>query len=172
MKLRHLIPLLLLTTPGLGFEPTEWSVRCWNSDAKQWQDLGREKMTLTAGEGATTVTNTSGIHRHAHFVLLAELEGDFAFEIVVRGGYELGFLDREGRDEMLYVEIDEAADFETFVLKREGTRYSIERNGRVVPLVHFRFDYGAEIQITLAIKGGERAAIRSARFVDSTTGEL
>ena len=68
---------------------------------------------------------------------------------------------------MLYVELQDAEgklkakEFETFTLSREGTRISIARNGRVVPLVHFRFDYGEDFLITLAIKDGESAEIRS-----------
>jgi hypothetical protein len=65
---------------------------------------------------------------------------------------------------MLYLELGEGNDFETFTLSRKGSRISIERNGRVVPLVHFRFDYGEDFLITLAIKDGEAAAIRSYTF--------
>lgn len=144
-----------------AFEGEGWSVRCWNFDERRWEDLGLGKMTLVEEDGVTTITNTSGIHRHAHLVFPAALEGDFTFTIELKGGYELGFLNREGKDEMLYVELGEPGEFETFVLSRTGTRISIERNGRAVPLVHFRFDYGEDFLITLAIRDGESAAIRS-----------
>ncbi|MDF1656189.1 MAG: hypothetical protein P1U58_01185 [Verrucomicrobiales bacterium] len=147
--------------PANGFEPAEWSVRCWDGMTKRWQDRGLSAMTLTESEGVTKITNTSGIHRHAHLVFPAELTGDFTFTIELKGGYELGFLNREGKDEMLYVELSEGEEFETFTLSRRGTRISIERNGRAVPLVHFRFDYGEDFMIVLGIKEAESAAIRS-----------
>jgi hypothetical protein len=118
-------------------------------------------MTVRENDGVTRITNSSGIHQHAHFVFPAELQGDFVFTISLKGGYELGFLNRAGKDEMLYLELGEAKDFETFELSREGTRLSITRNGRVVPLVHFRFDCGEDFLITLAIKDGESAGISS-----------
>ena len=40
-------------------------------------------------EDATKITNTSGIHKHAHLVFPAELEGDFTFTIELMGSYEL-----------------------------------------------------------------------------------
>ncbi len=144
-----------------AFDASEWNVRCWNFDAKQWEDLGLEKMTVEEKEAVTKITNTSGIHKHAHLVFPAVPEGDFVFTIEVKGGYELGFLDRAGLDEMLYLELGEQEKFGTFELSREGTRLSIKRNGRGVPLVHFRFDYGRDFVITLAIKDGESAEVRS-----------
>lgn len=148
------------------FDRGEWSVRCWNGETRLWEDHGIEAMTFETGSGATKVTNSSGIHRHAHLVFPRELNGDFTFTIEVKGGYELGFLNREGRDEMLYLEIDETAadQFHTYELSREGTRYTIRRDERARPLVHFRFDYGDEVMITLALKEGESASIRSYRF--------
>lgn len=144
-----------------AFDLNDWSVRCWNFDEKRWGDQGVNKMTVSENDGVTTITNTSGVHKHAHFVLPAELKGDFVFTIEVKGGYELGFLNRDGKDEMLYVEIGEANKFETYELSRKGSRFSILRNGRAVPLVHFRFDYGEDFLITLAIKDSESAEIRS-----------
>jgi hypothetical protein len=160
------LALVFCTFPptARSFDQDDWSVRCWNSGEKRWEDLGLSKMTLSRDGVVTKVVNTSGIHRHAHFVFPAELKGDFRFEIELRGGYELGFLNREGKDEMLYVELGEMKDFESFELSREGTRFSIKRNGRAVPLVHFRFDYGEDFLITLAIKDGESAGIRSYRL--------
>lgn len=155
------VTLSLFSPDARSFERKDWSVRCWNSGEKQWEDLGLSKMTVSPDGDVTKVTNTSAIHRHAHFVFPAELEGDFTFQIELRGGYELGFLNREGKDEMLYVELGEMKEFESFELSREGTRFSIKRNGRAIPLVHFRFDYGEEFLITLAIKDGESAEIRS-----------
>ena len=162
------------------FRDTDWSVRCWNAETKTWEDLGIEKMTVSREEnGATRVTNSSGIHRHAHLVYPATPEGDFTFSIELRGGYELGFLHRAGKDEMLYVELQDkdgtpkSTEFDTYQLSRQGTRFSIRRNGRIVPLVHFRFDYGAPIVLTLAIKAGESAEIRSHSLesAGSTPGE-
>ncbi len=144
-----------------AFDDEDWSVLCWDGEAKRWTDRGLSAITLTESEGVTKITNTSGIHRHAHLVFPAALEGDFTFTLELKGGYELGFLNREGKDEMLYVELAGAEDFETFTLSRRGTRISIERNGRVVPLVHFRFDYGEDFMIMLGIKEGESAEIRS-----------
>ena len=161
-----IVALTLLSgmVQGSGFDEEEWSVRCWNAEAKRWENRALEVMTLREHEGVTEVTNSSGVHRHAHLVFPADLSGDFTFTIELRGGYELGFLNREGKDEMLYLELGEGNDFETFTLSRKGSRISIERNGRVVPLVHFRFDYGEDFLITLAIKDGEAAAIRSYTF--------
>ncbi len=148
-----------------AFDEADWSVRCWNFDEKYWEDLGLEKMTVTETDGATRITNTTGIHKHAHLVFPAQLKGDFTFTIEVKGGYELGFLNRGGKDEMLYFELPEqeeaAKKFETFTLNRRGSRISITRNGRALPLVHFRFDYAEDFLITLAIKDGESAEIRS-----------
>lgn len=154
---------------GHAFDETDWSVRCWNGETKAWEDFRLEKMTITkTGDGVAKVTNTSGIHRHAHLVFPATPEtGDFTFTIELKGGYELGFLNRAGKDEMLYVELEDAkgnpkaTDFETWQISRVGTRYTIQRNGRVVPLVHFRFDYGEPSLLTLAIMDGESAEIRS-----------
>lgn len=143
------------------FAKTDWTVRCWDGEKRLWTDRGIDAMSVAEEGGIATITNTSGVHKHAHLVMPAALEGDFSFAIELKGGYELGFLNREGKDEMLYVELGDETDWETFVLTRKGTRYSIERNGRVVPLVHFRFDYGDEVIITLAIKEGEKASIRS-----------
>lgn len=160
--------LISETLAASEFRKAEWSVRCWNAETKAWEDLGIEKMTVSRGEnGATTVTNTSGIHRHAHLVFPATPEGDFTFTIEVKGGYELGFLNRAGKDEMLYVELQDkegtpkSNEFETYQLSRQGTRFTIQRNGRVVPLVHFRFDYGDPFLLTLAIKANRSAEIRS-----------
>jgi len=162
--------LCLASSAEEAFDPEEWSVRCWNGENRLWEDLGIEKMTIAEEDGGTRITNTSGIHRHAHLVYPAELEGDFTFSIELRGGYELGFLNREGKDEMLYVELGrwqnaeggaDAEAFHTFEISREGTRFAIKRNGRPVPMVHFRFDYGEAIVITLAIQDGESAEIRS-----------
>lgn len=174
---RILAVALSLLTPGShltlsgearALDESDWTVRCWNGETKTWEDLGLDKMTLTETEnGATRVANTSGIHRHAHLVFPATPEGDFTFTIELKGGYELGFLDRAGKDEMLYVELEDADgapkadDFETYELTREGTRFTIRRDGRAVPLIHFRFDYGEEIVLTLAIKSGRSAEIRS-----------
>lgn len=156
------------------FDAEEWSVRCWNGETRRWEDLGIEKMSVASGEDATRITNTSGIHRHAHLVYPAVPEGDFTFEIELRGGYELGFLNAEGKDEMLYLELvgRGAADadrpaledlpFLVYEISREGTRHTIRRDGRGVPLVHFHFDYGEPFVITLAIRDGESAEIRSA----------
>ncbi|MAS96129.1 MAG: hypothetical protein CMO55_23245 [Verrucomicrobiales bacterium] len=156
-----IILLVTLTIPVFAFEPDEWTTRCWDFDEKRWAEQDGKTMTLTKSEGATLVTNETGIHRHAHFVLKSPLQEDFVFTIEVKGGYELGWVNRDGKDEMLYVEIDEkTSEFVTYELRREGTRFTITRNGRVVPLVHFRFDYGDEVQIALALKEGESASIR------------
>jgi hypothetical protein len=146
-----------------AFERSEWNVRCWNSKEKLWEDCGLEKMTVVESDTGTKITNTSGIHKHAHLVFPAELKGDFTFTIELQGGYELGFLNRAGKDEMLYVELPEGEQkkFDVYTLSREGTRFSIARNGRVVSLVHHRFDYGEDFLITLAIKDGESAELRS-----------
>ncbi len=144
------------------FENSQWNVRCWDFDKRLWTDRGIGKMTFAEIEGVTKITNTSGIHKHAHLIFPAKLEGDFTFTIELKGGYELGWLNRDGKDEMLYVELDEATDkFETFELSRSGTRYTIKRNGRIRPMVHFRFDYADDVVITLAIKQGESAEIKS-----------
>lgn len=155
-----LFPVVL---PVSAFDRSEWSVRCWNGDEKRWKDVGVDKMTFAEDGGVTRVTNTTGIHRHAHLVFPAELTEDFSFSIKLKGGYELGFLNREGKDEMLYLELDgnQANDqeFTTYVLSRKGTRFSIAKEGRAMPLVHFRFDYGEAFLITLALKEGESAEI-------------
>jgi len=157
------------TSASLAFDESDWSLRCWDAQEKRWKEHGLEKVTVTRKGDVTRITNTSGIHRHAHFVFPATPDGDFTFNVELRGGYELGFLNRDGKDEMLYVELEEsdANEFETFRLSRTGTRIAIERNGRVVPLVHFRFDYGEDILITLAIKDGESAEIRSYSLTES-----
>ena len=151
-----------------SFDKSDWNVRCYDAGQRLWTDRGVDTMTITPAEGegeeaAIRITNTSGIHKHAHLVFPAKLEGDFTFTIELKGGYELGWLNRAGKDEMLYVELDdEAAEkFATFELSRVGTRYSIAHNGRIRPLVHFRFDYGDDVLITLAIKEGESVEIRS-----------
>ena len=147
-----------------SFDKSEWNVRCWDSEKRLWTDRGVDTMTIVPGEkGATKITNSSGIHKHAHFVFPAKLEGDFTFTIELKGGYELGWLNRAGKDEMLYVEIDDepGEKFETYELSRIGTRYAIKRNGRIQPMVHFRFDYSDDVLITLAIKEGESAEIKS-----------
>jgi hypothetical protein len=122
-------------------------------------------MTFEEESDVTEVRNTTGIHRHAHLVFPAELTGDFSFTIELKGGYELGFLNREGKDEMLYLELgeneNETPEFVTYVLSRKGSRISISKDGRAMPLVHFRFDYGEDFLITLALKEGESAEIRS-----------
>ncbi len=163
------VAFFLALSETRAFDQADWSVRCWNGERKTWEDLGLEKMTVAeTRDGGTRITNTSGIHRHAHLVFPATPEtGDFTFTIELKGGYELGFLNRAGKDEMLYVELQDAegnpkaTDFETWVISRVGTRFTIQRNGRVVPLVHFRFDYGEPSLLTLAIKDGESAEIRS-----------
>lgn len=149
-----------------AFDTSEWNVRCWDSEARQWTDRGVDKMTIDETGGVTKVTNTSGIHKHAHLIFPAELDGDFTFTIELKGGYELGFLNREGKDEMLYLELDSSDKFETFELSRRGTRFAVKRNGRVRPLVHFGFDYGEDCVITLALKDGESAEIKSYSFED------
>jgi hypothetical protein len=147
------------------FEKSDWNVRCWDSDKRLWTDRGVDTMTIVPWEkGATRITNTSGIHKHAHLVFPAKLEGDFTFTVELKGGYELGWLNRAGKDEMLYVEMDDdesTGKFETFELSRSGTRYTIKHNGRIRPMVHFRFDYGDDVLITLAIKQGESVEIKS-----------
>lgn len=143
------------------FDRADWNVRCWDSEKRLWTDRGVEKMKILTGEKSTKITNSSGIHRHAHLVFPVKLKGDFTFTIELKGGYEIGWLNREGKDEMLYVEIGEANGFETYEISRQGTRFTITRNGRVRPLVHFRFDYGEDALITLAIKEGESAEIKS-----------
>lgn len=160
-----------------AFDPESWSVRCWNGETRRWEDLGLGKMTLTEAAGATRITNTSGIHRHAHLVYPAVPEGDFTFTLELRGGYELGYLNADGKDEMLYCELAEkdGADgapreeqFRTYELSREGTRFAIRREGRPLPLVHFQFDYGEDFVITLAIQDGESAEIRSVSMRQGT----
>jgi len=157
------------------FASEAWSVRCWNGETRRWEDLGIGKMTIAKGNGATRITNTSGIHRHAHLVH-AVGGGDFIFKIELRGGYELGFLNAEGKDEMLYVELPEKGgaevaaaaavpldeqDFHTYELSRQGTRFTIRRDGRPVPMVHFQFDYGEAFVIMLAVKDGESVDVRA-----------
>lgn len=175
MKLFPAFCVYFLTVFSLasGFDENDWSVRCWNSETRLWEAQNLTGVTISEENDSTKVTNSTGIHRHAHFTFPAELNGDFCFTIELRGGYELGFLNRAGKDEMLYLELDEQKDFETFELSRRGTRFSIKRNGRERPLVHFRFDYGDDILITLAIKDGESAWIRSYTFRDlsKTIGE-
>lgn len=146
-----------------AFDRSEWSVRCWDFNENNWADVGLDKVTIAEHDGVTKVANTSGIHKHAHFVFPAELKGDFIFTIELKGGYELGFLNRAGKDEMLYLELNETDTeaFQTFELSREGSRISIKRNGRAMPLVHFKIDYGEDFLISLAIKDGESAEIRS-----------
>jgi hypothetical protein len=156
------------------FAPEAWSVRCWNGETRRWEDLGIGRMTIAKGPDATRITNTSGIHRHAHLVH-AVSGGDFIFTIELRGGYELGFLNAEGKDEMLYVELpkkgadDVAAipldeqPFHTYELSRQGTRFTIRRDGRPVPMVHFQFDYGEPFVIMLAVKDGESIDVREVR---------
>jgi|TARA_Y100000294_G_scaffold136553_1_gene129432 hypothetical protein len=77
-------------------------------------------------------------------------------------------LNREGKDEMLYVELEESFEFATFKLSRRGTRYTIKRNVQVRPMVHFRFDYGDDVMIALAIKQGKSVEIKSC-FLKSGT---
>jgi len=137
-----------------AFDKEEWNVRCWDSEKRLWVDSGIKKMTFAGSEGITKVTNTSGIHKHAHLIFSAKLSGDFTFTIEVKGGYELGFLNREGKDEMLYLE-----KFVTYELSRVGSRFTIKRDGRARPLVHFGFDYGEDFVITLALKDGESAEV-------------
>ena len=163
MKQLGVIALLFLahSLGAQNFDRADWNVRCWDSEKRLWTDRGVGKMTIHVGEESTKVTNTGGIHRHAHLVIPAKLKGDFTFTIELKGGYELGWLNREGKDEMLYVEIGESKKFETYELSRQGTRFTIKQNGRVRPLVHFRFDYGEDALITLAIKDGESAEIKS-----------
>lgn len=162
------ISLLLLTTiaGAQSFNKADWKVRTWNSAKRIWEDKGLDMMTITQNDGVAKVANTSGIHRHAHLVFPKSLKGDFKFTIELMGGYELGWLNRAGKDEMLYVEIGETNTFETYELSRTGTRFEIKCNGRVRPMVHFRFDYGEDSLITLAIKQNESAEIRSCRFED------
>ncbi len=174
--LRTFLLLLFLSLhAGLAtaqpFDQSDWSVRAWNPQEKRWTERGIDAMTIVAAEDVTRITNTTGIHRHAHLVYRAKLEGDFSFSIELKGGYELGFLNREGKDEMLYVELADGQAFETFDLSRNGTRFTIQRNGRVVPMVHFRFDYGDEVQITLAIQDGKSAEIRSYALDAGTASE-
>lgn len=163
MRTLAILSLALLSqfATGQSFNQTDWNVRCWDSAKRLWTDRGTDKMTITQGKDSTTVTNTSGIHKHAHLVFPAKLKGDFTFTIELKGGYELGWLNRESKDEMLYVEIGEAKKFETFELSRTGTRFTITRNGRSRPMVHWKFDYGEDFLITLAIKQGESAEIKS-----------
>ena len=149
-----------------AFDKDEWNVRCWDSDKRLWVDSGITKMTFTESEGTTRVTNTSGIHKHAHLIFPANLSGDFTFTIEVKGGYELGFLNREGKDEMLYLEVDSPEKFATYELSRVGTRFTIKKDGRARPLVHFSFDYGDDFVITLALKDGESAEIRGYKFAE------
>ena len=118
-------------------------------------------MTILQGSESTKITNTSGIHKHAHLVLPVKLKGDFKFTIDLKGGYELGFLNRKGKDEMLYIELGEMKKFEKFELSRQGTRFTIKRNGRTVPLVYYKFDYGEDFLITLAIKQDKVSVIKS-----------
>lgn len=158
-----------------AFVPEAWSVRCWNGEMRRWEDLGIGKMTIVKGPEATRITNTSGIHRHAHLVHPVEPGGDFTFTIELRGGYELGFLNAEGKDEMLYVELpkkggDDVAEvpldqqtFHTYELSRQGARFTIRRDGRPVPMVHFQFDYGEAFVIMLAVKDGESIDVRAVR---------
>lgn len=163
MKLLAAFALVLLShsMSAQSFDPAEWNVRCYDSDKRLWTDRGIDKMKISREKDTTKITNTSGIHRHAHLIFPRKLKGDFRFSIELKGGYELGWLNREGKDEMLYVELGEAKKFETFELSRTGTRFTITRNGRSLPMVHFRFDYGEDCLITLAIKQGESAEIRS-----------
>ena len=158
-----------------AFLSEAWSVRCWNGEMRRWEDTGIGKMTVVKGPDATRITNTSGIHRHAHLVHPVAPRGDFTFTIELRGGYELGFLNAEGKDEMLYVELpkkdgDEVAEipldeqtFHTYELSRKGTRFTIRRDGRPVPMVHFQFDYGEAFVIMLAVKDGESIDVRVVR---------
>lgn len=172
--LPRLLALLVLGTyssaiaaQSEAFSPGDWSVRCWNGDTRLWKDRGLATMTIAQVDGATRITNSSGIHRHAHLVYAKGLEGDFTLTVELRGGYELGFLNEAGRDELLYVELEEkngagvGGEFHRFEISRHGTRFTIRRNGRVLPMVHFQFDYGEAFVITLAIKEGESAEIRS-----------
>ena len=69
---------------------------------------------------------------------------------------------------MLYVELEESFEFATFKLSRRGTRYTIKRNVQVRPMVHFRFDYGDDVMIALAIKQGKSVEIKSC-FLKSGT---
>ncbi|MDB2642230.1 hypothetical protein N9Y55_00185 [bacterium] len=142
-----------------AFDKEEWNVRCWDSEKRLWVDSGIKKMTFAGSEGITKVTNTSGIHKHAHLIFSAKLSGDFTFTIEVKGGYELGFLNREGKDEMLYLEVESPEKFVTYELSRVGSRFTIKRDGRARPLVHFGFDYGEDFVITLALKDGESAEV-------------
>ena len=144
-----------------SFNKADWNVRCYDKEQRLWTDRGIRKMSITPEKDSTKVTNSSGIHRHAHLIFPTKLTGDFTFRIELKGGYELGWLNRAGKDEMLYVELGEMKDFETYEISRQGTRYSITRNGRPRPLVHFRFDYGEDAVLTLAIKDGESAEIKS-----------
>lgn len=155
-----------------AFLSEAWSVRCWNGEMRRWEDTGIGKMTVVKGPDATRITNTSGIHRHAHLVHPVAPRADFTFTIELRGGYELGFLNAEGKDEMLYVELpkkdgDEVAEipldeqtFHAYELSRKGTRFTIRRDGRPVPMVHFQFDYGEAFVIMLAVKDGESIDVR------------
>lgn len=166
------LPLSRADSGKPPFAPEVWSVRCWNGETRRWEDQGIGKMTITKGTESTRITNTSGIHRHAHLVH-AVGEGDFSFKIELRGGYELGFLNAEGKDEMLYVELPEKGgadvatvpldeqDFHTYELSRQGTRFTIRRDGRPVPMVHFQFDYGEPFVIMLAVKDGESVDVRA-----------
>lgn len=156
------------------FDFRAWSVRCWNGETRRWEALGIDRMTIAKGPDATRITNTTGIHRHAHLVHPVS-GGDFTFTIELRGGYELGFLNAEGKDEMLYVELPkkggdevvaiplEEQDFHTYELSRQGTRFTIRRDGRPVPMVHFQFDYGEAFVIMLAVKEGESVEVRAVR---------
>jgi hypothetical protein len=168
------LPLSRANSGQDSFDPGAWSVRCWNGETRRWEDLGIGKMTVAKGPDATRITNASGIHRHAHLVH-AVSGGDFTFTIELRGGYELGFLNAEGKDEMLYMELpkkggDEVVaipldeqDFHTYELSRQGTRFTIRRDGRPVPMVHFQFDYGEVFVIMLAVKEGESVDVRAVR---------
>jgi len=158
------LAVLASSAPAQSLNKADWNVRCYDKEKRLWTDRGIGKMTIKPGKDSTRVTNTSGIHRHAHLVFPQKIRGDFTFTIELKGGYELGWLNREGKDEMLYVELGEMKKFETFEISRTGTRYSITQNGRPRPMVHFRFDYGEDAVLTLAIKDGESAEIKSYKF--------
>jgi len=169
MKILAAIALAFLAhnLTAATFNPADWDVRCWDFSKRLWTDQGIDKMTIVHGPDSTKVINTSGIHKHAHLVFPAKLTGDFTFTIELKGGYELGWLNRNGKDEMLYLELGEANKFETFEIKRTGTRFTITRNGRPRSVVHHKFDYGQDALITLAIKQGDIAEIKSYRLNQS-----
>ncbi len=140
----------------------EWTVRCWEGT---WNPYALSKMETKNTPAGFVVRNTSGIHRFAKICYGDALDGDFDFEIEVRGANSVHLTPANGEDAGIYVHLPNRGDSHRVRLSRRKDEIKGLLNGKPVDLDFRSGNRGLKGYMSVEINSNETVTIRAVKLV-------